>query len=541
MPISLMSLLSNNRGTVFPARIRVTAAFVIFSILAGCQISAAGAERKDGASPNASAVCTGLQGQRIAGAVLKTAVLVPRTANAIEHCFVTGSIEESLRFEIRLPTRWNHKVLYTGGGGWDGYIDLPYNSASSLIDGYVQVASNGGHLSSAATGWEWVDARPFLKNARAQQLYGSMSVHTVLQVAEAIVKKRYGSAPKKHYFEGCSNGGREGLIAASRFPFDFDGIVVHAPAWNITNLSLAINAISKRIASYPLSEAKAGAIAAAVVNKCDGLDGVKDGIVHNVAACNFDPEEIACPKNTNKSSCLTPDEIATERLRMATLKYNNGKSIYPGWAPGSEYKNPSGLPDAEYTDYSFMWGTGGEKSGALETVAEGYIRYWVTSDPELDTHIFEPDRYSTEIDLTSTIIDATPDLSTYFSIGGKLILIHGTDDNAISYRSSVDYFKAVAVAVGGEQVRDKSMEFFLAPGVMHCMGGNGPDRVDLARAVDHWVDGGKRPSEAGLKLERLDASGNVTLSRPLCRYPKFARYSGVGKTEDASSYVCAER
>jgi hypothetical protein len=483
--------------------------------------------------------CMALQGQRIAGAVLETATLVPATAQATEHCHVTGAIETALKFEIRLPTRWNHKLLYTGGGGFDGYIDLPYNSASSLIDGYVQVASNGGHLSTAEPGWEWTDAKPFFKNPRAQLMFASTSVHTVLQVAKAIVHKRYGSLPTKRYFEGCSNGGREGLVSATRFPHDFDGVVVHAPGWNITKLSLAGNAISKRLAEHPLSEAKAQAIADAVLSKCDGLDGIQDGVVHNVAACQFDPSEMACPVGADAASCLTTEEVKTEQVRMAPLAFANGELIYPGWAPGSEYKNPSGLPDANYVDYAFMWRTEATKPGALELIADGFIRYWLTGTPDLDTRTFDLEKHKEVIDAASTMLDAEPNLATFFAVGGKLILIHGTDDNTISYRSSIDYFNAVAAASGGAEARDKSMEFFLAPGVMHCMGGNGPDKVDLARAIDGWVGKGRRPSEAGLTLERQDIDGHTQLSRPLCRYPTFARYKRSGDTHTASSYTCA--
>ena len=489
----------------------------------------------------AAARCESLAGATLAGAVLESAQTVPASPASVEHCHVRGSIEKALKFEVRLPSQWNKKILYTGGGGWDGYIDLTYHSAESLAAGYVQVASNGGHLSTAPAGAEWTDARPFLNNPKAQEMFGTLSIHTVLQVVKALVKVRYAGVAERYYYEGCSNGGREGLIQATKFPHDFDGIVVRAPAWNLSKLLTAVNSMSQRWGKAPLSAAKGELIATAVVDQCDALDGVRDGMVHNVSACHFDPAEIACRPGRNSATCLTPQEVIAERARMAPVKFDNGELIYPGWDPGSEYRDPSGLPGAEFQDYAQFWGTDGKALGGLETMAEGYVKYWVTSDPLFDRLAFNPNQHKAAIALTSTILDATPDLATYFKLGGKLILIHGTDDNAISYRSSIDYFNAVASAVGGESVRDQSMAFFLAPGVLHCLGGRGPDQIDLLPAVAHWVEDGRRPSAVGgLTLDRRDAAGKVKFSRPLCQYPLFARYKGGGDIDLASSYSCAE-
>lgn len=336
--------------------------------------------------------------------------------------------------------------------------------------------------------------------------------------------------PERSYFEGCSNGGREALVQATRFPHDYDGIVVRAPAYSFTELFQAFVANGKALAmpGGQISDAKARAIDAAVTAQCDALDGVADGIVSHPQACKFDVTSLRCTGADN-DSCLTDSELATARTIYSEHLGADGRSIYPGWGAGGE---GLGWP-------SWVTGTAIGGSGLQFQFGSGLIQYWVTQDPSFDVLTFDAALYQQPLQLAATTLDATPDLRTFFGKGGKLLMVHGTHDWAISYKGSIRYFDQVAEAVGSAATRDASMEFFLQPGVQHCSGGVGPDRVDLVDAVANWVEADQRPSAQNVVARKLDADGAVLNSRPLCRYPGYPRYKGSGPVDAAESYSCA--
>jgi feruloyl esterase len=468
--------------------------------------------------------CTAFAGASLAGASLKDAKLVAAAADSAEYCKVTGTLHGTLNFEVHLPTAWNNKLLYAGGGGWDGSINITPISPSGSTAGYVLVASDGGRQGDA------LDASVFLNNSTAQADFGYLSIHSVNEVTKEIVRQRYGSDATFSYFEGCSNGGREALIQATRFPNDFDGIVVRAPAYSFTELFQAFVANGKALAAPggQLSDAKASLIGKTVTAQCDALDGIADGIVSNQAACAFDPAVLRCTAG-DAETCLTDQQIATANTIYSELKRADSTSVYPGWGPGGENL---GWP---------LWVTGSAIGGTgLQFMfGSGLVKYWVTGDPAFNVLGFDPELYSAGLRLAATTLDATPDLRSFFGQGGKMILAHGTNDWAISYKGSIKYFNDVATAVGGASTRDASMEFFLQPGVQHCSGGVGPDTVDLVDAVVKWREGGAKPSAQSIVAKKLDpATKAATLARPLCQYPTFPKYKGSGDANSADSYSC---
>ena len=465
--------------------------------------------------------CDALAGKTIGGAAISAATLVAAAGPVGEHCKVAGVIGTSLRFETTLPTAWNKKLLYAGGGGWDGEIFGLLLSPSGATGGYVTVASNGGHDDPSGA--------VFLDNPQAQRDFGYLSIHTVLEAVKLIVQQRYGAEAERYYFEGCSNGGREALIQATRYPEDFDGIVVRAPAYSFTELLLAFNNNMKHMLGTPggaINPAKASAIAGAVRSECDALDGIADGVVSDVASCAFDPAALLCAAGDN-DDCLTDEQINTANAIYSEFKLGNGTSVYPGWGPGGE---DEGWP---------AWLIGNDTTPPLQHLfADALIRYWLVKDASFDSLTFEPESYLPQIEEAAEILDASPDLSAFFAREGKMILVHGTSDWAISYKASIKYFADVATAVGGAAVRDESMELYLQPGVQHCLGGAGPDLIDLLDPISKWVEEGQRPSSANLVNTKLGASGEVTLDRPLCQYPGYPRYNGTGDESAASSYTC---
>ncbi|HRI50189.1 MAG TPA: tannase/feruloyl esterase family alpha/beta hydrolase [Pseudomonadota bacterium] len=464
--------------------------------------------------------CAALVGATIGEAKLTSATLVAPSGAAGEHCKVTGELHTTLKFVAKLPTTWNKKLLYTGGGGWDGEIADFQLSPSGATGGYVTVASNGGH--SDPTG------AVFLNNPQVQKDFGYLQIHSVLEVVRQVVRQRYGTDAEKYYFEGCSNGGREALIQATRYPADFDGIVVRAPAYSFTELVLAFNnnmKHQKATAGGAVTAAKASTIATAVLKSCDALDGVADGIVSNIDKCAFDPGSLLCAAAEN-DTCLTTEQLSTVKAIYAEFKVN-GNPVYPGWGPGGE---DLGWP---------MWLIGDSMMPALQLFfGESLIRYWLVNDPNFNSLTFDPSSYLQQLADAAKTLDASFDLKAFFARQGKMILVHGTSDWAISYKGSIKYWNNVAAAVGSAAARDASMEFFLQPGVQHCFGGAGPDTVDLLGAVDGWVTRGQRPSAANLVSKKYDMGGSVTMERPLCPYPQYPRYNGTGDRKVAASYTC---
>lgn len=507
----------------FPARSAAIAA------CASVLLAACGGDDDDApppAPPVASAAqqCASLAGTSVGGATLNAATLVAATATAAEFCKVTGTLHGTLNFEVQLPSTWNNKMLYAGGGGWNGSIAITPYSPSGSTAGYVLVASDGGRQGNG------LDASVFLNNPTAQADFGYLSVHSVSEVAKELIRKRYGTDAAFSYFEGCSNGGREALVAATRFPTDFDGIVVRAPAYSFTELFQAFVSNGKALAAPGgrVSSAKAGLIGRTVVAQCDRLDGAADGIVSNQEACNFDPAVLRCTAG-DSPDCLTDAEVSTAQTMYAELRRPDGTSIYPGWGPGGE---DIGWP---------LWVTGTAIGGVgLQfQFGTGLVNYWVTGDPNFNPLTFDAERYRAGLQLAATTLDATPDLGPFFQQGGKMVFAHGTHDWAISYKASIRYVEQVANKVGGVAARDQSLEFFLQPGVQHCSGGVGPDTVDLVDAVSRWRESGNKPSAQNIVARTLAPDTRaVQQSRPLCKYPSFPKYRGSGDLTAAESYTC---
>ena len=499
------------------AKRRLAAALWLFGMpLAAVAAPAAGA------GPMAGIECAALAGQTIGGATLASAVVVPASATLAAYCKVNGLIEPKLNFELRLPTAWNHKLHYGGGGGYNGSI--PPVVAPALNAGYAQVGSDSGHQGDV------LDASFALNDPQAAQLFGSLSVPTVMGAATEIVRAHYGRNARRAYFEGCSNGGREGLMNVQRFPTLFDGVISRAPAYNWVGLMGAFNRTAKALAAPggAINAAKTNTLAGAVLAACDTLDGVADGLVSNPQACHFDPATLRCPSGADTGDgCLSDAQLASVASWTAPAAFDGGTYHNPGW-PLTGNENADGAWNAWLTvppSLQFLFS---------DTTVKNYL----ARDPAADSLAYDFNSDPGALFSMAALNDATnANLHPFLGAGGKLILWHGGNDSALTVKATAEYYGDVVAAMGGQANADSFVRFYVAPGVNHCAGGPGADTTDLLGALDRWVTMGHAPGT--LKASRLDpATGATLMARPLCVYPAYPRYRGHGDVNAALSYVC---
>jgi feruloyl esterase len=478
-----------------------------------------------GPSPTPQTQCTALGNQSIAtpegNATIVSAQLVAAAGDQPEACRVLGTMAPSLRFEVRLPTTWNSRLLYLGGGGFDGAIPQPPGHQAS--QGYVTVASDGGHTAGPDETWAY--------DPEKLNDYAYRSTHKTMFAARALVQQRYGRAATRSYFEGCSNGGREALIQAQRYPEDFDGIIARAPAWNFAELMLAGHRNTKQFFGSPanaLSAAKTATLSQAVLAACDTLDNADDDIISNPAACSFNPATLRCT-GADSDACLTDAQISTVNTFYSIYRFNNNVPYYIGWPAGGE-SDPFGWAIWAATPFD-----------GLPSFSTRFIRYFLLQDPNYNVMNFVPENHLPIIANRAALINASStDYSAFRARGGKLLLWHGTNDWAISFNSTALYYNDVVAAAGGQTSADQFVEFFPAPGVQHCFGGPGPDFVDLLPALQTWTEGGLPPSQQNLNIVKFTLNPlAITNVRPLCKFPRYPRYNGTGNPVAAGSYSCA--
>ncbi|HEX5748207.1 MAG TPA: tannase/feruloyl esterase family alpha/beta hydrolase [Archangium sp.] len=490
---------------------RVSAAALLL-VLGGCS------------DPTPRSRCETFRGRTLQQARITGAELVAASSPLPEYCKVTGTLPPSLDFEVRLPSVWNEKTVYAGGGGFDGFIP---DTGVYTVNGYATIGSNGGHTGDV------LDAS-FALDAQKLDDFASLSIHRVLPIAKAIIQERYGKGAAKTWFEGCSNGGREALIEAQRWPEDFDGIIARAPAYNFVELLIAFNRNTRQLMKpgASLSAGKLQVLGKAVLDACDAKDGVADGIISHPSACAFDPSVLRCT-GAEREDCLTAEQEASVRTIYSPTVLD-GATINAGWPPGGE-ADPEGWA-------GWLTGNGNATLSAGGLFGSGMIKYFITRDPNFDPLTFDPNAWLPRINEMSALVSANnPDLGRFQARGGKLILWHGGTDAAISLNGTTTYYENVVQAAGGQAAADTFVEYFPAPGVNHCFGGAGADTVDLLTALENWVEKGVAPSQAKLVATKLNPqTGQSVLSRPLCKYPRHPRYKGSGDVNSADSFTCVE-
>ena len=452
--------------------------------------------------------------------------------------------DSDITIDIWMPAeKWNGKFRGVGNGGFAGQIDHS-QMAWAIIKGYATAATDTGHTGQG------IDAAWALNHPEKIIDFGYRGIHEMTLSAKAVIDAYYGKAPTRSYFAACSDGGREALMEAQRFPTDYDGILAGAPAYFWTNLvtsgTAKVHALALNSAGY-IPPAKLPAISSAVLAACDASDGLKDGILNDPRTCHFKPETLQC-NGPDSDSCLTSAQVATLKTIYAPTIDSKGKQVYPGAMPGGEL-GPGGWA---------LWIFGKEPNKSLGSAFSfGYFANMVYDDPHWDPKSFNlDDALNAAVSKTAVPLNATdPNLKAFSSHGGKLILYHGWNDPAISPIGTVDYYQQV------KQTNPDAQSFvrlFMAPGMQHCYGGpgpssfgqfgwragSGPDDVDhdVYLALEQWVDHGIAPEQVtAAKIEIDEKTGpKITMTRPLCAYPKEAKYKGTGDTSDAANFVCSE-
>jgi feruloyl esterase len=445
----------------------------------------------------------------------------PQPIQLPAHCRVAATIKPTpdshIDIEVWMPAaNWNGKFQAVGNGGWAGVIS--YSAmAAALQNGYATASTDTGHKGGSAS----------FSLGHPEQLidFGYRSMHEMTVTAKAMVAAFYNRAPRLSYYNGCSTGGRQGLMEAQRYPYDFDAILAGAPVYNQIHLntsqvSLQIDML--RDPSLILPAAKVKLVAAAVLNACDAQDGVRDGIVGNPEMCKFEPATLMCkgslgPGGTAAADCLTARQVESVRKAYAPVKTKGGAVVYPGHAPGFEagWRIP-------------------EPGAALNPLFADMPRYVARQDANWDVMSFD-----LEADLALAVKNAgyiessDPNLTKFKARGGKLLLYHGWADPGPAPANTIHYVNEVVRTLGPKQ--DDWMRLFLLPGVGHCGGGPGPDQADFVAALERWRESGTAPDQ----IPAAHVAGNrVDITRPLCPYPQVATHRGTGSTNDAANFVC---
>lgn len=484
-----------------------------------------------------AARCRGLVGRQMAGAtidkadyILAGSALPPfKHQNSPEFCRVHARMTpvegSEIKVQLWLPSNWNGKLVGFGGGGFEGGLGAAAISLREPVGkGYAAVVTNAGHDPASEPKWA-------LRQPEKIADFGHRANHLGAMFGKSLSAEYYGAAVKRAFFQGCSNGGRDALMLAQRHPGDYDAIVAGAPANDFTGLMVSFAHIGRLARTTPGSDTlspKLKLVHEAAIAKCDGLDGLKDGLIERPTSCRFDPAVLEC-KGAATASCLSKAEVGTVKAIYRGTYDGKGHEIMPGLPVGSEYEWAA-------------WLTGSKAAGP--GMATSLMRYMVYSDPAWPEESFDLDREFGAVRLQpGPAIDAVdPDLRPFFARGGKLLIYHGWDDAAIPAGNSLRYHAAVRRAVG--RSADSHMRLFMLPGVAHCSGGHGPDTIDYLGTLDRWA-------ETGVAPERLIATkfdnpiqvmagqpANIVRSRPACAWPKRARYNGSGATDDAASYIC---
>jgi len=442
------------------------------------------------------------------------------------HCAVKGTIDSEIHFELLLPSPqdWNGRFLMGGGGGFVGHVEnqaLQSGANESVLSrGFATIGTDTGHKGSG------IDASWAFERPDREINFGHRAVHLTSETAKTIIRIYYARDIEYSYFLGCSRGGGQGMMESQRFPDDFDGIVAGAPAYDWTEIGALF--LQTQQAMYPdpsdlstplVTREVAGALEAAILEACDGDDGIEDGILNDPRTCDFRPEDLAS---------LTPEQLAAIKAVYGGAMVD-GRRIYPGFPFGGE---------SEAAGWG-AWITGGGNAlgpgapNAHFAFGTQLFKYIIFDDPDFDYSAYDFSNWTDDVRRAAAILNATDtDLTPFKVAGGKLILFNGWSDPALTALGTIKYYEALAE--GDPDAADYA-RLFLLPGVLHCAGGPGPDQVDWVAAIQDWVEHDNAP-------ERLTATkrakGEVVMQRPICAYPAAAVFDGVGDSKKEESFEC---
>ncbi|MGI4778538.1 MAG: tannase/feruloyl esterase family alpha/beta hydrolase [Janthinobacterium lividum] len=559
-------------------------AVMVAALVAGCGGGGSGSTQ-----PSASAkTCAELTGMTVpasaiglatSGATVSSSTVVPAagTGNAAvgEYCRVLGDIKpvdataQNIKFQLNLPANWNRKAVMFGGGGYDGTIATgvgnvpagPADKPTPLSRGYATFGSDSGHQANPLT-----TSRDGAFGANDEMLdnFSGDAIKKTRDVAIALTRARYADTVQRTYFAGGSTGGREALIAVTRWPDDYSGAIVLYPAWNAVALDLQFGRITRALAqpnAYP-SRAKRKLLLDASLAACDNLDGAADGVISNVRACNasFNPRTAAlngvplrCPGGADTGdNCLSDAQITgfevTDTPLVLNYRLPSGENTYPGFntwgtdfgVPGTSPLQPTVLTLSLGTDQPAnpmpaVTATTSPPYGS--TFWDQWVKFFVTRNPAANSLALDPQNpgaLQARIVALSALQDSNgSDLTPFLDKGGKVLMAHGSHDALVSTRGTEQYLERLRSTMGASQV-DRFLRYYEIPGYGHAASSVFNATWDSLTTMENWVERGVAPSDQIV----ADTAGVPGRTRPLCVYPGYARYRGTGDVNVAGSFVC---
>jgi feruloyl esterase len=460
-----------------------------------------------------------------------------------DYCDVQGVIAPQTRFDLKLPlTTWQGRYLQNGCGGYCGAVN-PQNfpSCDAQLGGdFAMATDDEGHNGFQNQGLGSSGLFAF-NDQKLRTEYGYESEQAMYVVARYLIDYFYGQEPNYSYYDGCSDGGREAMEMAERYPADFNGIIAGAPEIIAGPLNAEMQTWAYKVNSGPggqaiLTAAKVPELAAKVIQACGGDDGVNDGIITDPQNCHFDPASMQCPTGTDTNSCLTPAQVDVVRKLYQGPVDEHGRRLYPGGLPyGSEGGwGVFALPPASNPDGSPVLAT---QSLDYFGLSLPYLRYQLLQPGQLGP---DPSQWQfTDAGFRSMfpvadIWDAmSTDLRAFRAHGGKLIMWQGWADNGIPPTGTVDYYDTlVSRTRGGLGGTQQFARLFMFPGVFHCGGGYTNSSFDLVLPIVQWVERGQAPDE----VDATDKIDGATLTRPVYPYPDVPKYNGSGDPNSATSF-----
>jgi pimeloyl-ACP methyl ester carboxylesterase len=430
---------------------------------------------------------------------------------------------------------WNGRFQGIGGGGWQAGNSGLLSLGPPVLQGYVAAATDGSKIYNGTGLDPALVLEPGKLDLARVADFAHRGLHEVAVVGKAVTASFYGTSSFYSYWNGCSQGGRQGFQLAQRYPDDFDGILANAPAIFWPNMTMSLNWArqSLKILKYTPSLCVLNAIKKAAVDKCDLLDGVRDGVVSNPTSCQFDPftivgRDVSCGLSGSKKIGLK-DALLTTMIHNGPVAADGKTKLWDGYEWGTDITLMlpaalSGIPPS------------------IEQLTDDWFRFFLKRDPNYD--LSQITTLKQWVDLVTQgdeqwgeyLGTSNPDLSAFKSAGGKLISWHGSSDGLLPTATSIRYRRQVEAAMGGADRVSEFYKLFIVPGVGHCGGGNGATPQNVLKKLEDWVEKGVSPTT--LQGTTKDLLG-ATAERIICTYPLVARYNKTGDPNKASSYTCA--
>ncbi|MDB5576476.1 MAG: putative feruloyl esterase [Bradyrhizobium sp.] len=557
-------------ANLMPARACTAIAVVFLSSATLAPTIAEAADRRLG--DNAAAACTALSSAGSGATKIDDAALIepkplavapggPTPAARISpetppFCRVLGHIDPTdpkappIRFQLNLPLQWNGRTVQYGGGGFNGTVitglglppAAPFDSASPLARGFATYGTDSGHETKPGE-----PPQLFAANDEAFVNFAHASYKKVRDVAVMLTERAYGARPERMYYVGSSEGGREGLTMAQRYPADFDAIFARVPVINWVGLQHAgTRAGLATMGDGWIRPAQVKLVHDAVLAACDAQDGIADALVQDAIGCKarFDAAKLLCAGETSGDQCLSEAQLSAIRTLQAPYKFSfalaNGVSEYPGWGVSGEATKsygptggwsawwlgaaPPALPPQPNNGIAWVYGAGG-------------IQHIFARDPNFDVRKYRPEDFADRVREVSALMDATnPDLGAFKARGGKLVMLENMADYAQSPYAGIGYFQDVQKRMGEAAVAD-FMRLYIAPGVDH-VGSGAPSNVDMLQVLVDWVENGRAPGDLVVVEQQPALPVTIDRALPLCQWPAWPHYR-AGDPKSAASFVCA--